>query len=150
MTAAIILPLWPGPWSSKAGATAFITRRNWYSWREFSELHASGNMWLLYPEDCLMMIDSWCCVALHYAEWSNKKLCRLRFSVAFDMLYYSVLLYQVMEKSNFKIVNDEENEIAHTGQYLLNLPISVDEAKVPLQYILLLAFVTKTIDFLIW
>lgn len=69
-----------------------------------------------------------------------------------DILEENFLSYmlQVMEKSNFKIVNDEENEIAHTGQYLLNLPISVDEAKVPLQYILLLAFVTKTIDFLIW
>ncbi|KMT07566.1 hypothetical protein BVRB_6g151760 [Beta vulgaris subsp. vulgaris] len=48
-----------------------------------------------------------------------------------DILEENFLSYmlQVMEKSNFKIVNDEENEIAHTGQYLLNLPISVDEAK---------------------
>jgi hypothetical protein len=35
-----------------------------------------------------------------------------------------------MEKSNFNIVNDDEVELAHSGQYLLNLPIKVDEAKV--------------------
>ncbi|KAH7653716.1 hypothetical protein IHE45_19G097700 [Dioscorea alata] len=38
-------------------------------------------------------------------------------------------LFQVMEKSNFKIVTDEEIEVAHSGQYLLNLPIKVDESK---------------------
>lgn len=38
-------------------------------------------------------------------------------------------LFQVMEKSNFKIVNKEEIEVAHSGQYLLNLPIVVDESK---------------------
>ncbi|XP_004493089.1 uncharacterized protein [Cicer arietinum] len=38
-------------------------------------------------------------------------------------------LFQVLEKSNFKIVTDEEIEVAHSGQYLLNLPITVDEAK---------------------
>lgn len=37
---------------------------------------------------------------------------------------------QVMEKSNFNIVNDDEVELAHSGQYLLNLPIKVDESKV--------------------
>ena len=35
-----------------------------------------------------------------------------------------------MEKSNFKIVTDEEIDVAHSGQYLLNLPIKVDESKV--------------------
>ncbi|PNX76533.1 hypothetical protein L195_g032484, partial [Trifolium pratense] len=38
-------------------------------------------------------------------------------------------LFQVMEKSNFKIVTEDEIEVAHSGQYLLNLPISVDESK---------------------
>ncbi|KAI4348390.1 hypothetical protein L6164_009119 [Bauhinia variegata] len=38
-------------------------------------------------------------------------------------------LFQVMEKSNFKIVTEEEIEVAHSGQYLLNLPITVDESK---------------------
>ncbi|XP_078433978.1 aminopeptidase (DUF3754) [Wolffia australiana] len=38
-------------------------------------------------------------------------------------------LFQVMEKSNFKIVTDEEIDIAQSGQYLLNLPIKVDESK---------------------
>ncbi|XP_022895033.1 uncharacterized protein LOC111409249 [Olea europaea var. sylvestris] len=38
-------------------------------------------------------------------------------------------LFQVMEKSNFKIASDEEIEIAQSGQYLLNLPITVDESK---------------------
>lgn len=38
-------------------------------------------------------------------------------------------LFKVMEKSNFKIVSDEEIEVASSGQYLLNLPIKVDESK---------------------
>jgi hypothetical protein len=38
-------------------------------------------------------------------------------------------LFQVMEKSNFKITSNEEMEVAHSGQYLLNLPIKVDESK---------------------
>ncbi|CAM8985132.1 unnamed protein product [Rhodiola kirilowii] len=38
-------------------------------------------------------------------------------------------LFQVMDKSNFKIASEEEIEVAHSGQYLLNLPISVDESK---------------------
>lgn len=38
-------------------------------------------------------------------------------------------LFQVMEKSNFKVATDEEIEIAQSGQYLLNLPITVDESK---------------------
>lgn len=37
---------------------------------------------------------------------------------------------QVMEKSNFKIATDDEIEVARSGQYLLNLPITVDESKV--------------------
>ncbi|KAK1369797.1 Aminopeptidase [Heracleum sosnowskyi] len=38
-------------------------------------------------------------------------------------------LFQILDKSNFKIATDEEIEVAHSGQYLLNLPISVDESK---------------------
>ncbi|EOA30424.1 hypothetical protein CARUB_v10013550mg [Capsella rubella] len=38
-------------------------------------------------------------------------------------------LFQVMDKSNFKITSNEEMEVAHSGQYLLNLPIKVDESK---------------------
>ncbi|XP_042047186.1 uncharacterized protein LOC121793052 [Salvia splendens] len=38
-------------------------------------------------------------------------------------------LFQIMEKSNFKIATDEEIEVAHSGQYLLNLPITVDDSK---------------------
>ncbi|PKA56873.1 hypothetical protein AXF42_Ash002176 [Apostasia shenzhenica] len=37
--------------------------------------------------------------------------------------------FEVMEKSNFKIVTDREINVAHFGQYLLNLPITVDESK---------------------
>jgi hypothetical protein len=40
-----------------------------------------------------------------------------------------------MEKSNFNIVNDDEVELAHSGQYLLNLPIKVDESKVNALYL---------------
>ncbi|XP_052180168.1 uncharacterized protein LOC127793472 [Diospyros lotus] len=39
-------------------------------------------------------------------------------------------LFQVMDKSNFKIATDEEIDVAHSGQYLLNLPITVDESKI--------------------
>jgi hypothetical protein len=35
-----------------------------------------------------------------------------------------------MEKSNFKLLSDEEFDIAQSGKYLLNLPIKVDESKV--------------------
>ncbi|KAL8544252.1 hypothetical protein ACS0TY_004693 [Phlomoides rotata] len=38
-------------------------------------------------------------------------------------------LFQIMEKSNFKIATDEEIDVAQSGQYLLNLPITVDESK---------------------
>ncbi|XP_042012567.1 uncharacterized protein LOC121761045 [Salvia splendens] len=38
-------------------------------------------------------------------------------------------LFQIMEKSNFKIATDEEIDVARSGQYLLNLPITVDESK---------------------
>ncbi|XP_004304605.1 PREDICTED: uncharacterized protein LOC101315363 [Fragaria vesca subsp. vesca] len=48
-----------------------------------------------------------------------------------DVLEQNFLTYlmEVMEKSNFKIASDEEIEVAHSGQYLLNLPIVVDESK---------------------
>ncbi|XP_057982533.1 uncharacterized protein LOC131167711 isoform X2 [Malania oleifera] len=36
---------------------------------------------------------------------------------------------QVMDKSNFKIVTDDELDVALSGQYQLNLPIKVDESK---------------------
>ncbi|KAI3666074.1 hypothetical protein L6452_44712 [Arctium lappa] len=38
-------------------------------------------------------------------------------------------MFKVMEKSNFKIATNDEIAIAQSGQYLLNLPISVDESK---------------------
>lgn len=38
-------------------------------------------------------------------------------------------LFKVMDKSNFKITTQEEVDVAHSGQYLLNLPITVDESK---------------------
>ncbi|XP_028780244.1 uncharacterized protein LOC114736559 [Neltuma alba] len=38
-------------------------------------------------------------------------------------------LFQVMEKSNFKVATDDEVDLALSGQYLLNLPITVDESK---------------------
>ncbi|XP_010929710.1 uncharacterized protein [Elaeis guineensis] len=37
--------------------------------------------------------------------------------------------FQIMEKSNFRLVTDEEINIAQSGQYLLNLPVKVDESK---------------------
>ncbi|XP_062010445.1 uncharacterized protein LOC133726826 [Rosa rugosa] len=48
-----------------------------------------------------------------------------------DVLEQNFLMYlfQVMEKSNFKIANNEEIEVAASGQYLLRLPIVVDESK---------------------
>ncbi|XP_078159987.1 uncharacterized protein LOC144555495 isoform X2 [Carex rostrata] len=44
-------------------------------------------------------------------------------------LNFMLYLFQIMEKSNFKILSDEEYDLAQSGQYLLNLPIKVDEAK---------------------
>ncbi|GLT68733.1 hypothetical protein SLA2020_409380 [Shorea laevis] len=48
-----------------------------------------------------------------------------------DSLEQNFLTYllQVMEKSNFKITTNDEIEVARSGQYLLNLPIVVDESK---------------------
>ncbi|KEH25636.1 hypothetical protein MtrunA17_Chr6g0461911 [Medicago truncatula] len=39
-------------------------------------------------------------------------------------------LFEVMKKSNFKIATDDEINVALSGQYLLNLPITVNESKV--------------------
>ncbi|WCJ40254.1 hypothetical protein M5689_021184 [Euphorbia peplus] len=38
-------------------------------------------------------------------------------------------LFQVMDKSNFKILTNDEIDVALSGKYLLNLPITVDESK---------------------
>ncbi|OAO91804.1 hypothetical protein AXX17_AT5G13370 [Arabidopsis thaliana] len=38
-------------------------------------------------------------------------------------------LFQVMEKSNFKVITNEEIQVALSAQYRLNLPIVVNEAK---------------------
>ncbi|KAL5203644.1 hypothetical protein ABZP36_008515 [Zizania latifolia] len=45
-------------------------------------------------------------------------------------LNFLTYLFQIMEKSNFKLLSDEEYEVAQSGQYLLNLPLKVDESKV--------------------
>ncbi|CAK8532942.1 unnamed protein product [Lathyrus sativus] len=37
--------------------------------------------------------------------------------------------FEVMKKSNFKIATDDEINVALSGQYLLNLPITVNESK---------------------
>lgn len=52
-------------------------------------------------------------------------------------------MMQVMEKSNFKITSNEEIEVARSGQYLLNLPITVDESKVccTRKYVFLFQFI---------
>ncbi|KAG2629292.1 hypothetical protein PVAP13_3KG436400 [Panicum virgatum] len=47
-------------------------------------------------------------------------------TLEFNFMTY---LFQVMEKSNFKLLSDEEYDIAQSGKYLLNLPIKVDESK---------------------
>ncbi|KAL9254028.1 hypothetical protein AKJ16_DCAP09532 [Drosera capensis] len=39
-------------------------------------------------------------------------------------------VFKVMDKSNFKIVTNEEIEVALSGKYRLNLPIKVDESKI--------------------
>jgi hypothetical protein len=48
-------------------------------------------------------------------------------TLEFNFMTY---LFQIMEKSNFKLLSDEEYDIAQSGRYLLNLPIKVDESKV--------------------
>jgi hypothetical protein len=40
------------------------------------------------------------------------------------------ILFQLMSKSNFKILTDDEVEVATSGEYLLNMPIAVDKSKV--------------------
>ena len=40
------------------------------------------------------------------------------------------LLFYVMDKSNFKMVSDAEAEVALAGEYLLSLPIAIDDSKV--------------------
>ncbi|KAG8048661.1 hypothetical protein GUJ93_ZPchr0009g1281 [Zizania palustris] len=47
-------------------------------------------------------------------------------TLEFNFMTY---LFQVMEKSNFKLLSDEEYDVAQSGRYLLNLPIQVDESK---------------------
>ncbi|XP_038695080.1 uncharacterized protein LOC119992457 isoform X2 [Tripterygium wilfordii] len=42
---------------------------------------------------------------------------------------FMACLFQVMDKSNFKIATDEEIDVALSAQYRLNLPIVVDESK---------------------
>ncbi|KAJ7541564.1 hypothetical protein O6H91_10G065000 [Diphasiastrum complanatum] len=41
-------------------------------------------------------------------------------------LRFLEILFQVLAKSNFKILSDDEVEVANSGQYLLNLPITVN------------------------
>ncbi|KAG7550567.1 hypothetical protein ISN45_Aa06g013370 [Arabidopsis thaliana x Arabidopsis arenosa] len=50
-------------------------------------------------------------------------------------------LFQVMEKSNFKVITNEEIQVALSAQYRLNLPIVVNEAKLDTK--LLTRFFTK-------
>lgn len=60
-----------------------------------------------------------------------KKLQQQGFSVNVDNLEQNFLnnLFKVMEKCNFRLLSDEEVDVALSGKYLLNLPISVDESK---------------------
>ncbi|KAI8002326.1 hypothetical protein LOK49_LG08G02497 [Camellia lanceoleosa] len=44
-------------------------------------------------------------------------------------------LFEVMEKSNFKIATNDEINVALSGQYLLNLPITVDESKLDKKFL---------------
>ncbi|CBI21263.3 hypothetical protein VitviT2T_022120 [Vitis vinifera] len=44
-------------------------------------------------------------------------------------LNFLAYLFQMMDKSNFRLTTDDEVEIALSGQYRLNLPIIVDESK---------------------
>ncbi|KAG6621752.1 hypothetical protein I3843_03G000800 [Carya illinoinensis] len=44
-------------------------------------------------------------------------------------LNFLMYLFQVMKKSNFKLTTNEEIDVALSGQYLLNLPIMVDDSK---------------------
>ncbi|XP_050380137.1 uncharacterized protein LOC126797539 isoform X2 [Argentina anserina] len=53
---------------------------------------------------------------------------RIEYTVrAWHHLRFDMMM--VMEKSNFRIADNEEIELANSGQYLLRLPIVVDESK---------------------
>lgn len=57
-------------------------------------------------------------------------LVKTSFVSSFITKHFVFCIKQVMEKSNFKLLSDEEYDIAQSGKYLLNLPIKVDESKV--------------------
>ena len=40
------------------------------------------------------------------------------------------LLFYVVGKSNFKVLSDAEADVALAGDYLLSLPITIDDSKV--------------------
>lgn len=43
---------------------------------------------------------------------------------------FLIIFMQVLDKSNFKLVTTKEIDLALSGQYRLNLPITVNESKV--------------------
>ncbi|CAN4079038.1 unnamed protein product [Withania somnifera] len=66
----------------------------------------------------------------HSSDWAEflKLSKRVQYTIhAWYLLQFEDLM--LMDKSNFKIAGDEEIDVAHSGQYLLNLPITVDESK---------------------
>ena len=113
---AIVLPFWSHLWREKVGAAKSIFRRDWCSWTELPHRFVPGCLLITYSLHCLSLL--FYVFPIHLTRGSHLSL--------MFVLYF----IQVMEKSNFKIVTDDEIEVARSGQYLLNLPISVDESKV--------------------
>lgn len=156
MAAATVLPFWSCQWNTKVGAAEPIIRWNWHSWTEFLEILVSGKLLILmllalsvdigyclwtYSKTELLEYFYFIVYSSEYpvpwverADETGMQHCYLPyflfcfFSCLCSLLFNQIL--QIMEKSNFKIATDEEIDVAHSGQYLLNLPITVDESKV--------------------
>ncbi|CAH1412792.1 unnamed protein product [Lactuca virosa] len=83
--------------------------------------------WYLLQFEDLMQL-----YALFDPDYGDQKLQQQHLSSdEVDVLEQNFLnyMFKVMEKSNFKIATEEEIAVAQSGQYRLNLPISVDESK---------------------
>lgn len=113
---AIVLPFRSHLWREKVGAAKSIFRRDRCSWTEFPHRFVPGY---------LLITCSLYWISLLFYVFLNHLTRGSHLSHMFGLYFI-----QVMEKSNFKIVTDDEIEVARSGQYLLNLPISVDESKV--------------------
>lgn len=119
-----ICSFWPCSWCPKTATAEFLDWGSRYTRAELPDLFLSGKQTVWEME--LLYVST-----TH--EWSGYFLISITRDPDISTILHNKLyeiLVQVMQKSNFNILSDDEVELAHSGQYLLNLPIKVDEAKV--------------------